>query len=381
MDPYVKIPVTLQPLIDATRQPRPTLLDQLKVGQVFQARVLDQPQTGLLRLQIATTQLLARSRAAIPTGTSLRLEVIKAGTLPELKVLRDIGPRELKQQVLRTAFARQMPPAEVRQAVTSLRAQAGSERTSEPLRQFNRITAASGVRIAPSSPPTLDAAQIRRAVQLSGVLHEARLAAGSPPPRGDAKTQLLQLLGLLRPELRLEAKGERAAPPPAEPGATQPGSGGDALLSRLIRLIEGSVTRIQLQQAAALPQEEGQRQAWQIDLPIHLPDETHDAILRIERDAATAGAEGDSWAVKLVFQFDSIGTLQCRIGLNSDRVSTTFWCERPATLGRVEQRLPSLRDALEAQGLKVVHIAGVLGEPAEPLIPVPIPDYLLDEHV
>ena len=61
----LKIPFTLQPLIDATRRPLPTLLDQLKVGQVLQGKVLEQPQIGLLRLQIATTELLARSRVQI----------------------------------------------------------------------------------------------------------------------------------------------------------------------------------------------------------------------------------------------------------------------------------------------------------------------------
>ena len=47
-------------------------------------------------------------------------------------------------------------------------------------------------------------------------------------------------------------------------------------------------------QAAALPQDDGQRQAWQLDLPLHLADETQDAMLRIEREArrVLAGARG-----------------------------------------------------------------------------------------
>ena len=38
------------------------------------------------------------------------------------------------------------------------------------------------------------------------------------------------------------------------------------------------------------------------------------------------------------------------------------------------------REAFEAQGLEVVHLGGVLGEPTEPLISVPVPDSLLDER-
>ncbi len=378
----MKIPLTLQPLIDATRRPLPTLLSQLKIGQVLQAKVLEQPQIGLLRLRIATTELLARSRVQIQAGTQLKLEVVKGGTLPELKILHEAGPREQRQQVVRTAFPRQMPPAEVRQAVTSLKPQTEGTHLAEPMRRFTAITQTNGVRVVTqANPPQVNPPQIQRALQLSGVLHEARMVAGMPVPTGDTKAQLLKLLTLLKPELKLEGKDRRPPPAAAEQAATPRAAGGDALLNRLIRLIEGSISRIQLQQAAALPQDDSPRQAWQIDLPIHLPDETHEAMLRIERDDTAGDAEGTGWSVNLVFQFDTIGRLQCRIGLNGDRVSATFWCEKQTTLDRVDQRLASLQAALEAQGLEVVHIAGVLGEPSEPLVHVPMPDYLLDERV
>ena len=85
-------------------------------------------------------------------------------------------------------------------------------------------------------------------------------------------------------------------------------------------------------------------------------------------------------AINLAFQFDTIGTLQTRIALAGDRVSATFWSEREGTYRRIEQRLPRLQEAFEAQGLEVVHLAGVLGVPAEPLIRVPKPDNLVDER-
>ena len=141
------------------------------------------------------------------------------------------------------------------------------------------------------------------------------------------------------------------------------------------------MSRIQLQQAATLPTEDSPRQAWQLDLPVQLADESHDVMLRIERDTTEQDAHGGStWAVNLAFQFDNIGTLQARVGLSGERVSTTFWSDRGNTHRRVEQRLPALQQAFEAQGLEVVHLSGVLGAPAEPLIRTPMPDKLLDEH-
>ena len=370
----MKISTTLQPLIDATRREVPALLKQLQVGQVLQAKVLSEPQTGLLRLQIATTELLARSAVRIAPGALLKLEVIKGQPLPELRILRAPTRREQQQHAVRSAMARQLPAAEVRQGLGELRTQAKGAQQTAAVRQISEVLQQVGVRADRLTP-----GQLRRAIAHSGIFHEARLAAGAPPD--DAKTRLLRLLTLFGEHSGARIKS--APPPPAatpqQVGARDPG--GDALLHRLIRLIEGSISRIQLQQAAALPAEDGQRQAWQLELPIQLPGETHELMLRIEREATRDHAAGaPSWAVNLAFEFDTIGSLQCRVALSGERVSATFWSDQATTHARLERRLPVLREALEAQGLEVVHIAGVLGEPPEPLLRIPMPDVLLDER-
>ena len=147
-----------------------------------------------------------------------------------------------------------------------------------------------------------------------------------------------------------------------------------------IRALECERARIQLQQSTALPVDDNARQAWQFDLPFRHPEGTDDVMLRIERRDRNPSEGDPEWAVNLAFEFDTIGTLQCRIALTGDRVATTFWCERETTLDNVERGLPSLRAALEAQGLEVVHLHGIQGRPAEPMIHVPVPASLLDER-
>ncbi|MCP5429509.1 MAG: hypothetical protein H6962_04555 [Chromatiaceae bacterium] len=274
----IEDPSTLQPLIDATRRDAPSLLKQLQVGQLLQARVLDQIQPGLLRLQIASAEVLARSQVAIAPGTRLKLEVVKGQPLPELRVLREPDAQQRQQQVVRSAMARQLSPQELRQAVSELRAQASTPRQAEALRQLTTIVQESGVRPAQPAATT----QLQRAIAQSGVFHEARLAAGLPANPADTKVQLLRLLVVLREDLKLPPKAERQAGAAIEQQAPARDMGVDSLLNRLIRLVEGSIARIQLQQAVALPAEEGQRQAWQLDLPIRLPGRLHEAMLRIE---------------------------------------------------------------------------------------------------
>jgi len=371
----VKIPATLQPLIDTSRQPIPSLLKQLQIGQTLEARVLAQVQPGLLRLQVATTELLAHSRVMLAPETQLKLEVIKAYPMPELRILREPSALERQQQAVRSAMARQMPPADVRNAAGGLRALAQTPMQADGIRQLTAILQDAGIRLSELNP-----ARLQRAISQSGLYHEARLAGAIAIDPADTKTRLLQLLALLRSQEPLTQKERPSAAGPAENAAGARQAAEDSLLNRLVRLIESAVSRIQLQQAASLPTEEAPRQAWQIDLPIQLPDESHEAMLRIEREASENGAGDSTWAVNLAFEFDTIGTLQTRIALAGERVSATFWSERDDTHRRVEQRLPKLQEAFEAQGLEVVHLAGVLGEPAEPLIRVPMPESLLDER-
>lgn len=415
----MKIPSILQPLIDPARQPVPTLLSQLKIGQVLHGKVTAQLQPGLMRLQIGNTALLARSEVRVEPGSRLQLEVVKPMPLPELRILRRPDPATWQQRLVRSAIGRQLPPAEVRQQLNVLRTANANPRETALVRQFVDLLqqrAISGVRIEP--------AQLQQAIARSGLTHEARLAtqiaavaaaripaatpvpvsspplppvageptgARAPTPAGivsppvtgaaplvDVKLQLLQLLERLQ-QVTLPAADTK--PRVTDASAQRPDPAGDSLLLRLMRLVEGSVNRIQLHQAVALPVEEGPRQAWQLDLPLQVGDETHDLMLRIERDNRGDTADQDpAWAVNLVFQFDSIGTLQTRIALAGDRLSATFWSDRPATHTMLEARLPKLATALEAQGFEIVHLAGVLGEPSEPLISLPVSEKLLDER-
>ena len=387
MGPVVRIPTTLQPLLDVVGRELPALLKQLTVGQVLQARVVAQPQPGVLRLQIASTEVMARSQVKLRPGTELKLEVVKRLPLPQLRVLTDPPPQAQQQQVARFAMVRQLPPPEVHEAIRQLRAKPLPSREAERVQQFATILRDSGVAIDRLRP-----AQLRRAVLQSGLFQEARLLAGTAPETTDTKGRLLQFAAQLRADIKRDTERgaervpaqPRTPPEPGERPAQTPmvrASAADTLLERLVRLAEGSVARIQLQQSAALPIDDSPRQVWQLDLPVHLADHSDDVMLRIERYAQANGGDGTpSWSVHLAFAFETIGELQCKVALTGPQVATTFWCDSATTLRRLETQLPTLEDALAAQGLEVVHLEGVLGAPAEPPMQIPLPDRLLDER-
>lgn len=377
-DPHVKIPATLQPLIDATRRVPPALLQRLQVGQVLEARVLAQVHTHHLRLQIGRTELVARSQVGIAPGTRLTLEVVRSQPQPELRILRPMTRVEQQQAAMRSAMRRQLPAAEVRHALAELRNRPLDARQADTLRQLNAVLQDAGIR-GPAPTP----AGLRRAVLQSGLFHEAGLVRGGTPDGADTKARLLGLLARLQAQAGPppQAPNPGREPPEAARATDARAGGGDTLLSRLVRLVEGAVARIQLHQAAAVPVEDGPRQVWQLELPIRVADQTRDLVLRIERDGTAREAHtAATWAVNLAFAFETIGSVQCRVALAGERISATFWCERAATHATVERRLPDLRTAFAAQGLEVVHLAGVLGDPPQPLVAVPMPDGLFDER-
>jgi hypothetical protein len=369
--PQLKTDGALQALSRAAPGAVPRLIEAMQVGQLIQARVTANPQPGLLRLQIGQTELTARSPVDIPRDTRLQLQVVSRLPLPELRILSRLGASRPDQYLLRDALARQLPPSEARQAVQALARGPLTPAQSALVTEATRILDGSGL-----SQRQLSGSGLRQALDHSGLFHEARLLTHGAPGSGDTKTRLLQLLARLAPTQQAPVDPD-AAPLSSRGAGTNPA---DAILARLGAVLEGAVARIQLHQAAALQGDDGQRQVWQIDLPILLSEEAHQLMLRIEREAAAERADQSSWTVKLSFEFDSIGRLQSRIALNGTRVAATFWCERGSTLQRLEQRLPVLHEALVAQGLEVVRLAGVEGNPPEPLFTLPVTEALVDER-
>lgn len=374
----MKIPLTLQPPSLAAQPQVQSLLQQLRVGQVLQAKVLAQVQPAVIKLQIATTELLARTPVTLEPGTRLRLEVMQREPQPALRILnREQSPLPpARDRVMRNAMPRQQLPIVTRQALQDLRAVASTQRQAEPIERAIRILSDSAVK-----PAQLTAGGIQRALTASGIFLETKLLSATLQAAPDLKLDLLKLLRTLTDRSRVVAADGKAAVDDAQYPSNSRSAGNDALLTRLVRLIEGAVARVQVHQAAALPVEDNARQVWQIDLPVQTDDGTDDIALRIERDdeAGKSAADG-SWSVNLVFDFDTIGKVQSRIGLNGDSVAVSFWCASDSAHNRLQQRLPVLERALKAQGLEVIHLSGAVGEPEDPSFRGTARSTLLDER-
>jgi hypothetical protein len=220
------------------------------------------------------------------------------------------------------------------------------------------------------APPLPDIAKLsprllRRAVQDSGLLFEPRLFQQEQVPSADRKLQLLLALRQLQPEHRgllhdPEATSETARERP--PLSTHT----DQLLNRLMRLIEGSVARIQGHQAQTLANhDEPTRILWQIDLPFQVDGRREHVELKIRRDGDDKDpqAPSHSWKVEVRFDFGDLGQVFSRITLRGKKLHCAFWSDKATTAARFEQALPRLERTLHDAGLEVSAVASLQGMP------------------
>jgi hypothetical protein len=394
------------------------LLNSLRPGQVLLAKVLAQPRPDIARLLIQDVPVSARTNRPLPLGSTVQLTVIKGGETPELRV-HDPQRPPTAQDVLRVALPRQIPLGE---SITGLRDLA--PRLMPVLSGAARDILKT---LLETTPPArqLTAERLQQQVRESGLFTEARMARGLPPESGDRKALLMRLAaalpqrpgasnstgttttagssigttaaagstgsshaaGQLSRALLLGSAVEnlKAVASQSQPANTQL-TPEQLAIQRLWRLIEGSIARIQTQQAASLPADNDSRPAFQLEIPVALPGGELQALeLRIEQETPKEGEEQEAaeagWLVTIGFHFDQMGPVKAGVRLADGRIFTTFWCERTEAVARFDRMLPELRRNLEAAGLEVGNLAASQGTPPVSNASQRPRSQLLDERV
>jgi hypothetical protein len=193
---------------------------------------------------------------------------------------------------------------------------------------------------------------------------------GGPPDRQSAPPlPPRETLGAARAPLPEGAdQAARGAEP--KPGATSLAQlPAPRLVQELTRQVEGALSRIQYNQLASLPQEDGSRQVWQLDLPVRNAEGMDGLQLRIQQEPNHQGGKvtGASWSVNLAFDLEPLGPVRARIGLLGETVSSTFWAERRNTADLIRRRLDDLRQGFQQAGLEVGQLNARRGLPQEPV--------------
>lgn len=206
-----------------------SLLERLRPGENIAAVVETRLSEGnyLLRLAEGGQTLRARSQLDLNAGEVLKLEVVKTGPTPELRIVPQ-KPAEAPdavavQQALRQFLPKQQPVGALAPALREILAQQAAKTAPalpEPLRNLMKTV----LQALPQKASLMTAEGLRRATADSGLFLEARLAA-SPEQAGDLgvrdfKGGLLALNQALKSLIQSAAAAPRPAPEtPAAPAA------------------------------------------------------------------------------------------------------------------------------------------------------------------
>jgi Flagellar hook-length control protein FliK len=284
----------------------------------------------------------------------------------------------LPPQVAEAALYAASRQAPISPAITALLGEAPD--APLPARAQAALEALATSRLDATAKP--EASTINRALLQSGVFLEASLAKGQTPA-SDLKSLLLAVKSALLPP---ESTKAEVPAPRSQPEGLRTRETGSS--SELLRLVEGAVERIKLNQFASLPEHQGVRitddrpQSFQLSTTIPLATQGLDrpqtaAIgLMIEHqphadeiEAPETDDDGDNeahgfpWKVRIALDLEETGPVQAEIGLRGHAVAVTLWAERKGTAALARSEIGALHEALTGAAFEVSRLEVKDGRP------------------
>lgn len=380
------------PPITIRFQAQPGLIKSLSLGQPLTALLLPTTNSQPTRaeLELAGHRVAVQLSQSLPAniGSQLKLDVVSPGAIAALKILTSpVSEHNSIPLALRAILPRQAPLPPLL-ANLALIAREGSRpilpngpRLIPPLPQIVVDLTRSIVDRLPS-PQTMSTADgVKQAVAQSGLFLEARLAQTIQQPthtqnalplsanipidfKGGLLSLLVSLLSLIKsmPDTTKSAANTLATTPPhlashnptAAHATLNQSMSLQQALTELLRSVESSVARLQLNQlVSSAPEEEGKR-SWLMELPMRC-DEHIDLIqLCIEKEKKQHDKKkAVLWTVTLSLSPKGLGPVQARISLANNIINTSFWSENPHVTTFIHENLPMLKNRYREVGLTI----------------------------
>ncbi|WP_039913577.1 flagellar hook-length control protein FliK [Cellvibrio mixtus] len=142
----------------------------------------------------------------------------------------------------------------------------------------------------------------------------------------------------------------------------------------------GSLAKIQLQQIHTVNQQLNQadvaqpNQSWQFEIPVRHGQEIHPLQIHMEQQWIEEQQEDNSqksvrvrqWSVMLNFDLPVVGKFYAQLGLLGNNLNAKFWAENENILAEAKQKIDSLTQLLEQEGIRVTHMQCIPGLPPKP---------------
>jgi hypothetical protein len=353
----------------------PVLQRAWAVGQVLQARVVDQtgPQSYTLRAGAHTFE--ARSPLPLQPGQTLQLQVTASGDPTVLRILPAVAPEQAAvAQALRTALPRQgdIAPA-LQRLLTRL---ADDKPNAPPAGGSVRQLLTELIRHLPDPDQLTRPQELKQAVRDAGTFLEAKLAQQPVEARAlisDLKANLLRVAAALRAEVPATSATPTTGPVPA----TAPSA-----LTELPQALDSALARVQLNQIQSLPQAHTPAPPIVLEIPLRHGGELASLHVQIERDRSAApDARGEyPWTMWVTLAPPGLGPIRARVATLNQEVAATFWAEDAQTAALLRANFTTLESNLQREGLLCRSLGAHTGPGPAPAAGGAVAPPLLDER-
>ena len=370
-----------------TNEPRPGKAlapASYKIGQILNAIVLSNSHQGRVAIRIGNMELTASTNIALQQNTPLELKVAQLQPTLQLRIMLPGGGNPLHEAMLKMLPQQTGLGPLLAELVFKAQAKPHTA-TPAPLQAAIKTLFAA----LPTRQDIRQADGLQRAVAQSGLFLEAKLAMAAssqlPVLATDLKSLLLRYLNALQ-----QSRSEQAVTRPATQPAGQPTPQASGRVSAevlpplrgrlpqpqprvshvapapagaietshpaLLKQLEGALARIGLHQVATAENFNEGQNLWQLEIPVRHGNAVEIVALTIEKETARNSADTadeDAWSVNLSLDLPNLGSLQSRISMDKQGLSTTFWTRSRHNLSLIENRLPELRRNLELHGIEI----------------------------
>ena len=343
----------IQSISSNANQP-PKDFSRMPAGSSLNAVVVDKAEDNTYTLKLSDGRLVrAHTDSELQPGQVLKLEVIKSGAIPELKIVLPEHTGSTTPLVLQNAL-RQLLPKQVNLTDFALALrQIASSSTAKNNPVNTAIQELLGSLLTKEDLMTEEG--VKQAFNNSGAFLEAKLAH-QLSPQGDIKAQLLALANALQ-----KTSSAQVNPGLAHTLPDQLSAGLDPN-NLLLAKTEGAIARIVLDQLASLPQINEPQTTWQIGIPFTDGAHTDTVNLKIKReDNSNPAYSQPNWSVVLELNPPGMGVLHCKISLFDDKVDTYFWSDFQDGITQVQDNLDMLANRYMEAGLAVGNLNVVDG--------------------
>ena len=346
---------------------------RMQPGQLLNGKVM-QTEGAEKFLRIGRHDFAAQGLGRLPVGTALKLEVLRGGDLPVLRLLQNNPAGQLENNQRLLDLPRQASLLKLTGLLSAVNLNQ-SELPADIKTLANQLLAK-----LPKALQAQQSAELKILLQNSGLNLEHRLGqpAGthnSISLQSDLKAAMLIFQNELKRLLGTDRQANKKLPSTNVPPPNRHTSPVAQMLAStiggfdsedLLDAVQSALARQRLNQLESLPREGELSRVWLMEIPLLEKENTDLLQLRLEQQKPEQENQTEeTWTIEFAIAPKPLGPIHAKLKLKNETLSLTLWAEEALTEILFQRYKDKLQAQLRATGISPEQIQIFRGKPTE----------------